>query len=244
MQKLIKSFYKSSLVTSIILLVVGLLLLFKSDDTIIALSYIIAGILLVLGIIAVINFFRESSMNPFNDLNIVYGIVTIILGILIISNPMAIATVIPFVVGLVILISSSIKLAYSIELKDNEDEVWKPTLIMAAISSLCGILILFNPFKTSVIVFKIIGIFIIVYAILDIISIYQIKRSFKTIKNDLEKIEDVTIEAEVIEEKESSEAKPEEKSKSESKTKTRKRRKNNKTKENNKKDKENNTKDK
>lgn len=238
MQKLIKSFYKSSLATSIILLVVGLLLLFKSDDTIIALSYIIAGVLLVLGIIAVINFFRESSINPFNDLNIVYGIVTIILGILIISNPMAIATFIPFVVGLVILISSSIKLAYSIELKDNEDEVWRPTLIMAAISALCGILILFNPFKTSVIVFKIIGIFIIIYAILDIISIYQIKRSFKTIRNDIEKIEDITIEAEVIEEKEASDIISEEKNKA----RTRKRKKTNKSGKSDKEDKKNNKK--
>ncbi len=240
MQKLIKSFYKSSLATSIILLVVGLLLLFKSDDTIIALSYIIAGVLFVLGIIAVINFFRESSINPFNDLNIVYGIVTIILGILIISNPMAIATIIPFVVGLVILISSSIKLAYSIELKDNEDEVWKPTLIMAAISALCGILILFNPFKTSVIVFKIIGIFIIVYSILDIVSIYQIKKSFKTIKNEIERIEDVTIEAEVIEEKDSSEIPTKEKEESKSKKRTGKKKKENKTKKNDKKDKNNN----
>lgn len=205
MQKLIKSFYKSSLTTSIILLVIGILLLFKSDDTIVALSYILGGVLLVLGIIAIINFFKESSMNPFNDLNIVYGIVTIILGILIISNPTVIATFIPFVVGLGILISSSIKLAYSIELKNNNDEVWQSTLILAAISALCGILILFNPFKTSVIVFKIIGTFIIIYSLLDILSIYQIKKSFRNIKDNLEKIEDVTIDAEVIEEYENNE---------------------------------------
>jgi len=201
MQKLMKSFYKSSLLTSGILLLIGLLLLFKSTDTIIALSYIIGCVLMVLGIVAIINFFRESSINAFNDLNIVYGIVTIILGTLIITNPTAIATFIPFVVGLII--SSSIKLAYSIELKNDNDILWQPTLIMAAIGAGCGILILFNPFKTSLMVFKIIGIFILIYAILDIISIFQIKKTFKANeKNSTTKIENQVIDAEVITEEE------------------------------------------
>lgn len=200
MQKLMKSFYKSSLITSVVLLLIGILLLFKSNDTIIALSYIIGSILFVLGIIAIINFFRESSINAFNDLNIIYGIVTIILGVLIVTNPTAIATFIPFVVGLAILISSSLKLAYSIELKNNEDELWKSTIIMATAGALCGILILFNPFKTSVMVFKIIGAFIILYAVLDIISILQIKRGFKNIKESINKIDSAPIDAEIISE--------------------------------------------
>lgn len=208
MQKLIKSFYKSSLLTSGILLLIGLLLLFKSTDTIVALSYILGCILIVLGIIAIINFFRKSSIDVFNDLNIIYGIVTIVFGTLIISNPTAIATFIPFVVGLGILISSSIKLAYSIELKNDRNELWQSTLIMAAIGAGCGILILFNPFKTSLAVFKIIGIFIIIYAVLDIISIYQIKKTFKKSNhsNDQkEKIENTAIDAEIINEKDSEE---------------------------------------
>lgn len=215
MQKLIKSFYKSSLLTSGILLLIGILLLFKSTDTIIALSYILGCILVVLGIIAIINFFRKSSIDAFNDLNIIYGIVTIVFGTLIISNPTAIATFIPFVVGLGILISSSIKLAYSIELKNDHDELWQSTLIMAAIGAGCGILILFNPFKTSLAVFKIIGIFIIIYAMLDIISIYQIKKTFKNSKDNNDnksKIENTPIDAEVITEKDSEERKSKTKS--------------------------------
>lgn len=200
MQKLIKSFYKSSLITSIILFVIGTLLLFKSNDTIIVLSYIIGGILFILGIIAIINFFRESSMNPFNDLNIVYGLITIIFGSLIISNPTAIATFIPFVVGVGILINSSIKLAYSIELKNNNDDIWKSTLVMATISAICGMLILFNPFKTSVLVFKIIGVFIMIYSLLDIVSSYQIKSCFKVVTNEIMKADDMPIDAEIIEE--------------------------------------------
>lgn len=219
MQKIMKSFYKSSLITSVVLLLIGVLLLFKSDDTIVALSYILGCILLVLGIIAIVNFFRKSSIDSFNDLNIVYGIVTIILGVLIITNPTVIATFIPIVVGLGIVISSSIKLAYSIELKNDNDDLWKSTLVMAAISALCGVLILFNPFKASVLVFKIIGVFIIIYSILDIISIFQIKKDLKQVFDNGEKLEVHTVEAEVVEEVSGTE---EEKSKKKRATSTKK----------------------
>ena len=201
MQKLIKSFYKSSMVTSISLFVVGVLLLFKSSDTIMFISYMLGGVLLVLGLVAIINFFRTSSMNPFNDLNIVYGVVTIILGVLVVSHPTAIATFIPFVVGLGILINSSIKLAYSIELRNNGDEIWKSTLILSSISALCGILILFNPFRTSVLVFKVIGIFIIIYSLMDVLSMYKIKKNFNVFSDNLISEDDSAIEAEIVSER-------------------------------------------
>ncbi len=182
MQKLMKSYYKSSLITSVVLLLIGILLLFKSTDTIIALSYILGSILVIIGIVGIVNFFKESSANIFNDLNIVYGIISIILGILVIMNPTAIATFIPFVVGIGILVNSAIKLTYSMEAKNNGEDIWKSSLILSVISALCGILILFNPFETSLAVFKIIGAFIVVYAILDIVYMIQIKKDFKNAK--------------------------------------------------------------
>ncbi len=211
LQKLMKSFYKSSLVTSIILLVIGLLLFFKSQEAIIGLSYIIGTILVVLGIVAIIMFFKESSEDIKNDLNIVYGIVSLILGILVIVNPNAIAKLIPFIVGIIILINSAIKITYALEAKEDGNDVWKSSLIMALISLLCGIIILFNPFETSVVVFKIIGAFTIIYSVLDIIYMFEIKKEVKDIKKDVKEIinapidvseEDIKVEdAEILDDK-------------------------------------------
>ena len=71
-------------------------------------------------------------------------------------------------------------------------------MIISIISTLCGIILLFNPFAGAVILTKIIGGFIIGYAILDIISTYTIKRNVVQVKNALEK--DI-LDAEVVEEK-------------------------------------------
>ena len=132
--------------------------------------------------------FEKITSNIKNDLNIVYGIVSLILGILVIVNPNAIAKLIPFIVGIIILINSAIKITYSIEAKDSGDEIWKSSLIMAIISLICGIIILFNPFETSVVVFKVIGAFIILYSILDLVYMFEVKKEVKNIEEDVDDI--------------------------------------------------------
>lgn len=200
MEKLIKSVYKSSIFTSMLLLVLGIMLLFKSDGTIVAISYILGGTLIVLGLVALISYITKKDEGT-NSLNIVYGTITIIFGILIIMNPTAIATIIPFVIGVGILINSSIKMMYAIELKNKSLESWKATMIMNSICALCGVLILFNPFKTSVLIFKIIGGCIIVYSIIDLISSHKLKKDLKNIKEKV--IESKIQEAEVVSESDS-----------------------------------------
>lgn len=198
MEKVLKAFYKSSIITSLILLILGVLLIFESEATILSISYIIGGCLIAIGLTAIINFFRTKIKDSFTELNIVYGTVTTIAGILIIANPYVIGSFIPIVIGIGIIINSAMKLQYAFELKNIHNNMWKATMIISIISTLCGIILLFNPFAGAVILTKIIGGFIIVYAVLDIFSTYTIKKNVieikKVIENDIE-------EAEIVEEK-------------------------------------------
>lgn len=198
MEKVLKTFYKSSIITSLILLVLGLLLAFESEATILSISYIIGGCLIVAGLTAIIRFFKTKIKDSFAELNILYGVVTSVAGVLIILNPYVIGSFIPIVIGVGIIINSAMKLQYALELKNIHNHMWKTTMIISIISTLCGIILLFNPFAGAVILTKIIGGFIIVYAILDLISTYTIKKNVVEIKNV---IENEWIEAEVVDEK-------------------------------------------
>lgn len=200
MEKFMKKFMRSSIITSIILMVLGFLLIYKSENTIMAISYIIGGILIAIGVLALIRYVKEGdSPGLRNELDIVYGIVTVIFGIIIIKNYHAIASIIPAVIGVAIIISSAGKLNYAFQLKDDENRLWKTTMVISIISTLCGVILLFNPFQAVIGIMKIIGIFIVVYAILDIISTLAIKNSFTKIRKAME--ETIT-DAEIIQEEE------------------------------------------
>lgn len=198
MDNLMKNLMKSSLLSSIALAILGLLLIFQSEVTIVTISYVLGAFLVAIGVIAILNYKKDLDTGNKNDLNIIYGIVSAILGIIVISNPEGIASIIPFVIGAIIILNSGTKIQYSMELKKENNELWKSTLILSLITFLCGFLLIFNPFKGAVFITKVVGILILAYSILDIISTLVIKNTFNEIHTA---IEEGIVEAEVVEEK-------------------------------------------
>lgn len=186
MNNLMKSFFRSSIVTSILLMILGGLLVFESEATIISISYIIGGILIALGLVAILRYIRNAKKITGSELDILYGIVTIILGALVISHPKALVSIIPIVLGIFIVANSSTKIQYAFELKRDNNSLWVMTMIVAVVSAICGVVLIFNPFKGAKMITQIVGIFIILYSILDVVSTLTIRRNVITIQNVIE----------------------------------------------------------
>lgn len=203
MEKLMKKFFRSSLITSLFLIALGLLLIFQSDAVIYSISYIIGGILIALGVLGIIKFVQGTNKEQQTELDIVYGIVSVILGIVVIKNPQAIASIIPTILGISIVINSATKLQYAFELKANGNNLWKSTMVISIISTLCGIVLIFNPFKALTSFTKIVGIFIVIYAVLDMISTFTIKRNVKIFQKTMkEEITEAVVVKEEVDETE------------------------------------------
>lgn len=199
-----KNLLKSSIVASVLLLVLGILLVFESEATIFTISYIVGAILICAGAFALIRFFTKSkNATSVMGLDVLYGIVTIILGCLIIKNPGAIGSLLPIVLGIAIIVSSANKIQYAFNLKNSDNDLWKTTMIISVIGTICGVVLLFNPFAGAVLLMRIVGIFIIVYAILDAVSTFIIKKNVEEFKNVIESAR--VEEADVVEEKETEE---------------------------------------
>lgn len=194
MKTLMSKIFKSSILGALALVVLGILLIFESEATIVTISYVIGGILVAIGVLALLKFYKEVKENDDTGMDLVYGIISIILGIVVISNPKAVASIIPIIMGLLIILNSGTKLQYSIELKKNNNNLWKSTMILSLISTLCGVLLIFNPFKGAAFLTRLIGFLILLYAILDIISTMAIKNTVKKIKTAInDGIEDAKI---------------------------------------------------
>lgn len=203
MENIMTKLLKSSIWSSIALIILGILLIFYSEVTIISISYVIGGILIAIGVIALIKYISNINKDIKNEIDIVYGIGTIILGIIVICNPKAIASIIPFILGILIVINSTAKIDYSFKLRKNKNKLWISTLIVALVALICGVLLIFNPFAGAEFITKIIGIILVIYAILDIVSTIRIskelKETFGKVKEDKKKLKDSIPEAEVVE---------------------------------------------
>ena len=204
MKSFTKKGFTSSIITSIILAVLGILLIVATEATIISISYIIGGILILLGFFGLVDYIRKIDTETKTSVDLVYGIVTVILGVLIVMNPKAIASIINYVLGIIIVISSAVKLNYAIQLKGNNNSLWKSTIIFSLITTICGLILIFKPFTGAIVATKIIGVIVLIYAILNIISTFTIRKEVLRLHKALTDAnnEKITREAEVVEETE------------------------------------------
>ena len=169
---------KYDLLTSIVLLILGIILLFVPGGIITTIIRIFGIIILILGVLSVLS----SSKNKKNNTDLVYGILIIILGIVFVSNPEVIASIIPFILGVWIIIKSLFKLQFISTLKTTSTDYIKP-LVINIITLILGITLAFNPFKGAETLVRIIGIFLIVYSGLDILDYYYTRpKRIKVIK--------------------------------------------------------------
>lgn len=166
-----------SLISSGVILVLGLLLFFKSSVTLMGISYIFGGLIIAIGVLAIVRFISNNHSDISNQLNIIYGIICIISGIFFIEKPEIIGSIIPIVMGIGIIISSSLKIQQSFNLKSLNSSYFFWSFVTALLSLICGVILLFNPFKGAVIITKVIGIFLVMYAILDICNTIVLKKS-------------------------------------------------------------------
>ena len=105
LEKIMKDFFRSSLLTSTILIILGILLLFASEATITIVVYVIGALVIAIGATGLIRFFTNNIYK--SSLDLAYGIVSIVLGVIIIKNPNAVASIFPIILGIAIIISSS-----------------------------------------------------------------------------------------------------------------------------------------
>lgn len=172
-----------SLVISIIFVIVGLFFFVKPDTTVSIISYIIGGTLITGGIFSIYRYFTAKEIGSIFNFDLVYGVLMLIAGIFLIIRPFALGAFFPIILGLWIIINSVTKFQYALVLKKVKNSDWAYTCLISLLTLIWGIVLLFNPLKSALAITQIIGIFIIVYAVLDIIDNFIIRKNIDDILN-------------------------------------------------------------
>lgn len=177
--------FTTSILTSVVFIALGIFLLTKPDTTIKIISYTIGIIIILLGAISFGKYF--SGKKDGIDFSVIYGVLSMVMGLIIILNPTALATLIPFVLGFWMIINSIIKIQYSLDLKNYDNNAWIPTLVIALLTLVWGLILVFNPFGGAMAITQMIGIFIIIYSILDIVESSILHKNIKDMGKNIKK---------------------------------------------------------
>lgn len=176
MEKHLKKLSQISTITSIIFIVIGIFLIFRPETTLSLISYILGLVILVNGILNLIRYFSNRESGNLYDFGFIFGVMSVITAVIFISQPNMIASIIPLILGIWILVNGVIKLQVSMNLRNYQSSNWIRSMIISGFSVLLGIILVLNPFKGAVVITRMIGIFLIGYAILDLLESRTIKK--------------------------------------------------------------------
>lgn len=169
-----------NIVSAIFTILVGIILLFlpKLTNKIVG---ILAGIIfLVAGINSVYKYFHRDGAKLYS-LNLIFGILYAILGVVLIVYPFTVVEFITICLGLYIVVNGASKMNYALWLKKGNEETWLITLITGIVLLIVGILVIFYPFNATLTITKLTGAFLIITGVLDLMDSILFKQRSKEI---------------------------------------------------------------
>lgn len=165
-EKIFKKTGWVSILESIIFAVLGVIMIWKPEETLKTISYILGIIFIVVGIVKIINYFISKGKYDLYNNDLIYGLMACVLGIVTMVFSNTIGSIFRIIIGIWILYSSFIRMNFSVKLKTLNSDIWIYSLILAIIMFVCGLYVIIN----SGAVIVTIGIMIVIYAIIDIIE--------------------------------------------------------------------------
>ena len=182
-KKIMENFYNiyilRSFVLDIIFLLIGLYFIINPYSGLRGCEIAFSLVLLVSGVMALFDCTAKKIINLFNY-SFIYGVLSIIFGLLIIFNPLALANIVSISFGIWLTLSGLFKISYSLNLKKSNEECWGVLLAIGAVTTIIGVLLIFNPF-VQLYITKVVGIFLVLYVILDFTNSILLKKRSKEI---------------------------------------------------------------
>ena len=162
-----------SVAMSLAEIIIGILLLVNPVAFTSGIIVAFGIVLMIMGIGTTIKYFRTEPEEAAVSQILVKGLLALLAGVFCAFNShwfIATFPVLTLVYGVVILVTGITKLQWTVDIIRMKRSKWFWMAISAAISILCGITVITNPFSTTAVLWMFIGITLIVDAVFDMIG--------------------------------------------------------------------------
>ncbi|WP_455484583.1 HdeD family acid-resistance protein [Eubacterium sp.] len=187
----LKGLKRFSIATIIVSAIMGVLFIAFPSKCIQYISLVVGVSLIVTGIISVVSYIVERD----TKLPLVLGTISLISGIIVCAKYRAIISIIVVILGIFILTSGIVDMATSIRsIMLFRKSGWF-TMLLSVITIIFGIVAITKSAQLTDGIVRFIGAALIVYAVLDLVTYIQVNSKVKQVKNAVDSISDIEVEA-------------------------------------------------
>jgi len=146
---------------SILFILLGIVLIIWPDIAGKIVCYSLGVLILIFAAFRIVSFFTDKKVYFMFNLDLVVGLVAAGVGVYMLISPETVITVLPFMVGLLILFSSILDLQKALMLRNYGNPRWKSSLVLTFVKMALGIFMLAAPFLLAMAFIQVIGIALI-----------------------------------------------------------------------------------
>ena len=161
-------YVKAGVLPSLTFLVLGVLLLVMPQTSLLWICYAFGAVVLVTGIVCLIQYARVRGSGFAAPFLLVGGVITAALGLFTLAQPQAVASFLPVVFGLFILVEGCSRIGAALDLARRKADKWWVLLLLSLLSIALGLLLLFDPFEAAVSAVMLCGVLLIVEGALSL----------------------------------------------------------------------------
>lgn len=153
---------------SIAYIIIGMMLLIMPQTSLLWICYAFGAVVLVTGIVCLIQYARIRGTGFTAPFMLVGGVITAGLGIFTLAKPQVVASFLPIVFGIFILVDGLSRVGTAIDLAKRKGQKWWVLLLLSVVSVALGALLVLHPFDAAVSVVMVCGILLIVEGALNL----------------------------------------------------------------------------
>lgn len=189
MKKLLKQMKWETLLTSLLYIVLGIVALLIPDTMVKTLGYLIGILSILAGAVSMIGYLlREAHQNYYrNDFG--YGLMGIAVGILFLYKVEWIISLVPAILGVLVVASGCRKLQDVIDMKRMGYGNWVLMLVLAAVNVVFGAALIMNAFETALLLLQLVGAGLIFSGVTDCVTCLYLAGKVKRYFDDLEAVD-------------------------------------------------------
>ena len=187
--KMLKELKWEAILTGVLYILLGIVALVIPETMQKTLGYLIGIVLIVAGLISIICYLLRDARENYYHNEFVFGLVGMVVGAAVLYKVEVIISLIPFILGILVLFSGCSKLQDAIDLKRLGYGSWAGMLVVAIINIILGILLICNPFKAAIVLFRVLGVGLILSGASDCFSTIYFAEKLRRFKQEQEAVE-------------------------------------------------------
>ena len=187
--KMLKELKWEAILTGVLYILLGIVALVIPEAMQKTLGYLIGIVLIVAGLISIICYLLRDARENYYHNEFVFGLVGMVVGAAVLYKVEVIISLIPFILGILVLFSGCSKLQDAIDLKRLSYGSWAGMLVVAAINIILGIVLICNPFKAAIVLFRVLGVGLILSGVSDCFSTIYFARKLRRFKQEQDAVD-------------------------------------------------------